>query len=474
MTQTANKRGGQADNKREALARLQLIADGFTGTLFTNPGVAVVFALVLVAPGSPFGPVPIRNVILMLLVHGATAFGVWYLLLHRKAFHPEDLRGTERCLIGLQAALSAGWVVSAALCWLPGNDANNAFIALVMALITLAASFTRAAHVKVMLTAAGVLGVGMMVQLAFAPGEIARTLLIATPFFLVYAIALGWGARRHVNSMVQARLDADNLARALTAANNESLRKRYEAEAANASKTAFLANMSHELRTPLNAILGFSDVIANQSFGPDAARYADYARDIHNSGAHLLSLINDLLDVAKIESGKMEIDPMPLDPRPVVEDISRLLTAGLAARKQTLHIAIEPDVPPILADERAFRQMLLNLGANAIKFTQKGGEITFGCRRADDGGVIVSVRDNGPGIAPDKLARVFKPFSQIDNRYDREAGGTGLGLALVRGLAELHGGRVWLESALGEGVNACIYFPSTIESGAAVSVAKKA
>jgi two-component system cell cycle sensor histidine kinase PleC len=386
----------------------------------------------------------------------------------------QDLPATEKRLMAVQAMLSAGWLASAWLCWLPGNTINNILVALIMILVMLGASFTRAAYVKVVLTVVAVQGLGAMLLLAFAQGRTAHILLAAAPFFVAYTMVLAWRAHAHVNSMVQARMDADSLARALSAANDESLRKRYEAEAANASKTAFLANMSHELRTPLNAILGFSDVIANQSFGPDAARYADYARDIHTSGAHLLSLINDLLDVAKIESGKMEIDPAPLDPRPLIEDIGRLLTPRLAASKQTLHIHVEPDVPLIVADERAFKQMMLNLASNAIKFTQKGGEITFGCRRAEEGGVIVSVRDNGPGIAPEKLARVFQPFSQIDNRYDREAGGTGLGLALVRGLAELHGGRVWIESVLGEGVTACIYFPSTTMSANAGLAAKKA
>jgi two-component system cell cycle sensor histidine kinase PleC len=310
-------------------------------------------------------------------------------------------------------------------------------------------------------------GLGIVPLLARAHTHAGHVMFFSLPFFIAYILLMARGARRRVDAMVLTHLAADDLARALAEANRESLRKRYEAEAANASKTAFLANMSHELRTPLNAILGFSDIIANQSFGRDDTRYSEYARDIHASGAHLLSLINDLLDVAKIDSGKMEIEPAPVDPRRIVENVARLIAPRLAAKQQTLHIAIERDLPMIVADERAFRQMLLNLASNAIKFTQAGGEITFGCCLAAEGGIIVIVQDNGPGIAAEKLARVFQPCSQIDNRYDREAGGTGLGLALVRGLAELHGGRVWIESTPGQGVKACIYFPAITEPAAA-------
>jgi two-component system cell cycle sensor histidine kinase PleC len=189
--------------------------------------------------------------------------------------------------------------------------------------------------------------------------------------------------------------------------------------------------MSHELRTPLNAILGFSDIIAHQSMGRDQIdRYSDYATDIHSSGTHLLSLINDLLDVAKIESGRMEIEPRWIDPRMIVDGVSHLMSPRATQKRQSLTIEIVPDTPLVLADERAFRQMLLNLLSNALKFTPEGGHIAIACA-GTPAGLEVVVSDDGPGIPEDKLARVLEPFSQINNRFDREAGGTGLGLALV-------------------------------------------
>ena len=241
------------------------------------------------------------------------------------------------------------------------------------------------------------------------------------------------------------------------------MRKRFEAETANASKTAFLANMSHELRTPLNAILGFSEIIAQECFGPvGSQRYKEYAGDIHSSGAHLLSLINDLLDVAKIEAGKMEIAPHPLDAHRTFDIALKLIGAKARERQQSLVIEIDPACPPLYADERALKQILINLCSNAVKFTPEGGRITVRAEAARSGGFQISVQDNGPGIPREKLDKIFTPFSQVDNRYDRQAGGTGLGLALVRGLAELHGGRAWLESEPGKGCCAYVVLPVTV------------
>jgi two-component system cell cycle sensor histidine kinase PleC len=219
--------------------------------------------------------------------------------------------------------------------------------------------------------------------------------------------------------------------------------------------------MSHELRTPLNAILGFSEIISQECFGPvGSSRYRDYAGDIHSSGAHLLSLINDLLDIAKIEAGRMEISPHPLDTRRTFEIALKLISFKAGEKRQTLAIHVDPSAPPLYADERALKQMLINLVSNAVKFTPEGGRIEVVASAAKGGGFQIMVRDNGPGIAQDKLANIFKPFSQVDNRYDRQAGGTGLGLALVRGLAELHGGRAWLESDEGQGCSAFIVLPA--------------
>jgi two-component system cell cycle sensor histidine kinase PleC len=257
------------------------------------------------------------------------------------------------------------------------------------------------------------------------------------------------------------RFQVEDLARELEETRDEALRKRFEAETANASKTAFLANMSHELRTPLNAILGFSEIIAQECFGPAGSpRYKEYAGDIHSSGAHLLSLINDLLDVAKIEAGKMDIDPNPLETRKTLEGALKIMMPKAREKRQQLVIDVETDTPPLFADERALKQILINLVSNASKFTPEGGRISVVAGKAPGGQFQIMVEDNGPGIPREKLDRIFTPFNQVDNRYDRQAGGTGLGLALVRGLAELHGGRAWIESEYGHGCKVFVLLPA--------------
>ncbi|HEY0282567.1 MAG TPA: ATP-binding protein, partial [Rhizomicrobium sp.] len=228
-------------------------------------------------------------------------------------------------------------------------------------------------------------------------------------------------------------------------------------------KSEFLANMSHELRTPLNAILGFSDIIAEQVLGPDNPRYRDYARDINASGSHLLDLINDILDVAKIESGKMEIDAKPLDMSLTLAGIERQMALRVREKKLHLAVTIDADAPSPIADERAFKQIALNLISNAVKFTPEAGRIDVVCRRGENEGFLLAVEDSGQGIPPDKLDTVFDAFSQIDNRYDRKAGGTGLGLAMVQGLARLHGGNAWIESRVGQGTKVFVYFPLAID-----------
>ncbi len=242
---------------------------------------------------------------------------------------------------------------------------------------------------------------------------------------------------------------------------NELAQARDTAERANRAKSRFLANMSHELRTPLNAILGFSEVIAQECLGPvGTPRYKEYASDVHSSGAHLLSLINDLLDVAKIEAGKMEIAPRRLDTRSTFDIALKLIGAKAREKKQKLVITISPDAPPLYADERALKQILINLVSNAVKFTLEGGKIAVTAGPASDGGFQIVCEDNGPGIPQEKLNNIFAPFSQVDNRYDRQTGGTGLGLTLVRNLTELHGGRVWLESEYGTGCRAYVVLPA--------------
>jgi len=232
------------------------------------------------------------------------------------------------------------------------------------------------------------------------------------------------------------------------------------AEDANRAKSEFLANMSHELRTPLNAILGFSDVIGRRLFGPDASeRYAEYARDIHGSGTHLLGIINDILDLSKIEAGHTVLDETAVALNSVVHEVRTLL--GERATNGVVAFAVDlPQPPPVLrVDERKFIQILVNLLSNAFKFTPEGGEVTLRAAFAPDGGFDVSVRDTGIGIAAEDIATVLSPFGQVESAFSRRHHGTGLGLPLAKSLAELHGGRLTLQSSEGKGTTVTVHLP---------------
>lgn len=260
-----------------------------------------------------------------------------------------------------------------------------------------------------------------------------------------------------VADLIGTSITRERYVKQLATERDEALKKYIEAETANVSKSSFLTSMSHELRTPLNAILGFSDILRSECSGPvGSPKFKEYASDIYCSGEHLLSLINDLLDVAKIEAGRMEIEPRLLGTQDALDHALRVVGAKASERKQTLTTKVDPEATTLYVDERAFTQIVINLVSNAVKFAPEGGHIFVGVRRNADGDYELAVEDDGPGIPKEKLDRLFQPFSQTDNRYNNQNGGTGLGLALVRGLAGLHGGRAWLESEEGVGTRAVV------------------
>ncbi len=247
----------------------------------------------------------------------------------------------------------------------------------------------------------------------------------------------------------------------------EELARKYEmekirAEGANKAKSEFLANMSHELRTPLNAINGFSEIMVAEMYGPlGDARYKDYAKDIHNSGQHLLALINDILDMSKIEAGKMNLKFEPVVLEEVIEDAARLVRNR--AESAGLELSIDlPHLPEIEADYRAVKQVLLNLLSNAIKFTPKGGRVTVRAEGRHDAlgeRICVSVQDTGIGISREDLARLAKPFEQVESQHSKTQQGTGLGLALTKSLVEMHNGTLEMDSAPGAGTTVSFVLP---------------
>jgi signal transduction histidine kinase len=231
---------------------------------------------------------------------------------------------------------------------------------------------------------------------------------------------------------------------------NEIEDKSRQLETANRHKSEFLANMSHELRTPLNAIIGFSEVLLERLFGEINAKQDDYLKDIHSSGKHLLQLINDILDLSKVEAGRMELEPSAFDLPTAIANAMTLIRERAQKHGIALSQDVDADLGEITADERKFKQILLNLLSNAVKFTPDGGSIEVKARR-DGEDVAVAVHDTGIGIAPEDQETVFEEFRQVGRNYTNKQEGTGLGLALTRKFVELHGGRIWLTSEPGKG-----------------------
>jgi len=240
---------------------------------------------------------------------------------------------------------------------------------------------------------------------------------------------------------------------------------REASELANAWRERFLANVSHELRTPLNAIIGFSEMLNNPAMAPkDPARQREYAGIIHQSGQHLLSLVNTILDVSKMETGNFEIQPEPFDLGGLIDFCTDVVKLKAAEKTIALTRACLPQIGDIVADKRACKQILLNLLSNAIKFTQEGGSVSVQVR-ADGSFIEIAVSDTGIGVTPADLVRLGDPFFQARSTYDRPYEGAGLGLSIVRGLVGLHGGSMSFESAPGEGACATVRLPLDCRDG---------
>jgi len=233
-----------------------------------------------------------------------------------------------------------------------------------------------------------------------------------------------------------------------------------EAEIANKAKSEFLANMSHELRTPLNAIIGFADIMRAGLFGDMGnPQYDEYATNISESGHHLLDIINDILDVSRVEAGLLELKPEPVEILPVAESCLRLIKERAEQAGVSLRRNIQKDLPNLLTEPRRLKQILLNLLSNAVKFTPKNGQVTLHARALKSGALVISVTDTGIGMSAKGIKKALIPFGQVDSRLSRKYEGTGLGLPLTKGFVELHGGTLDIQSKLGKGTTVSVRFP---------------
>jgi PAS domain S-box-containing protein len=243
-------------------------------------------------------------------------------------------------------------------------------------------------------------------------------------------------------------------------ASNLNLDERAAAQAASRAKSAFLAHMSHELRSPLNAILGFSEVIRGLHFGREQVeKYAEYSGYIHQAGTHLLALIDDVLDIAKVEAGKLDLQPSSFELSDLLDECARMMRPMVDGRGLALHVTGNAAGLTLTADRRRTKQMVLNLLSNAIKFTHPGGRVELAAHRMADDAIAITVADTGIGMSDDQIALALEPFGRIEGAAISDPTGTGLGLPIVKNLIEAHGGRLQLRSQLKRGTLARLVFP---------------
>jgi len=309
--------------------------------------------------------------------------------------------------------------------------------------------------------------------IGFAVGAIglALTLGFAISWSLIGAVqAMDAGLAHTASGDFSRRVTIPNrdelgaLAANLNRMNEELGRLYHELEAVSRHKSEFLANMSHELRTPLNAIIGFSEVLDDRMFGELNEKQAEYVRVVLSSGRHLLSLINDILDLSKVEAGRMELEPGTFSLRLALENALTLIHDRAARQGLRVELTVDETLGDVVGDERKLKQVLLNLLSNAVKFTPDGGRIEVRAMAAN-GTVEVSVTDNGVGIAPEDQETIFEEFRQVGTDYARKREGTGLGLSLARKFVELHGGRLWVKSEVGQGSTFTFSIPTARHAG---------
>jgi two-component system cell cycle sensor histidine kinase PleC len=362
---------------------------------------------------------------------------------------------TIAALLQTLAWTSMGWLL-----WAPGNDFNHLLIQLVLA-ITLTAHATMVGPSRnIAIPTIICFGLAMALTPLQAQDKVFHYLAAVSPIYVGYAAIL---ARQHYKRAYGALMIAEErnaLLAELVCAKLESDHGREKAEAASIAKSQFLANMSHELRTPLNAIIGFSELISTRIFEAAPERNYEYAKMIHGSGLHLLALINDILDLAKIEAGRWELEEHPLDLGRMAGDALQLVAWKAEGGGVTLQNEIPADLPFVMADARAIKQILINLLSNAVKFTPRDGKVTVFGELDAFGNAEFGVADTGIGIAEEDLQKVFDSFGQGKHDVAIADKGTGLGLCIVRGLAEAHGGSVTLDSEVGKGTRVTVTFPA--------------
>ncbi|MGH6835835.1 MAG: sensor histidine kinase [Methylocella sp.] len=471
-TATATQRGRLAAELREAREKLTSSASsqcGFDvellrlfakGRRSSGPVMAVLGAVAAAAAARWVA----MDAVLIWLALDVAAVGVAYRIAGQLLDAEETMLDASRWRYKFIVTETLQGIAWAAIVWLVSQSGDPAARSYALVLLSLVAAMNATISAAIPSAVAGALTPMTLATLSFLrPSSFSDGTLPLIALACGTQLYFMFVARRLHAALFEAlslQAEKDELIAELEQANASSDLARRRAEAANLAKSRFLATMSHELRTPLNAILGFSEVMKGELFGSHAvASYKEYSNDIHASGQHLLMLINEILDLSRIEAGRFDLKEEAVALLHLVEDCRHLL--GLRAKKRqiTIEKAAEPDLPRIWADQRAIRQVILNLLSNAIKFTPQGGTIKIRVGWTVSGGQYVAVRDSGPGIPEDEIPIVMSSFGRGALAQKNAEEGSGLGLPIVKGLVELHGGSFTLKSKLREGTEVIVIFP---------------
>ncbi len=438
------------------LALVRLFAGGRRGATVAQASLALVTAGVL----SRWVPVMEAGAWLALTWLSILGVVIQARIFLRHATGHAKLGGWKRSFILAEALQGAVWASSVLLVIGAHDAAAQTFVLFVLLLVG-----AMSAMISAPVPAAVYAG---LVPLTVAIGAFAQP-AVDYQFLPVLAVAGGaqlyfvvLARRLYATTLTTLSFQAekDELIVELEQAKLNSDEARRRAEEASLAKSRFLATMSHELRTPLNAILGFSEVMKGELFGQHSvAVYRDYSADIHSSGQHLLMLINEILDLSRVEAGRYDLKEESTSLALIVEDCQHLLNIRASKREITVTEMIEPSLPPIWADERAIRQVVLNLLSNAIKFTPQGGTVTLKVGWTAQGGQYIAIRDTGPGIPEAEIPIVMTSFGRGTLAQKNAEEGSGLGLPIVKGLVELHGGSFTIRSKVRQGTEVIVILP---------------
>jgi two-component system cell cycle sensor histidine kinase PleC len=439
-----------------ALEQLRLALHNMKPNVWIMP----LFAAVMCVVFAKWISVPALAAWFACVVLGGVPLGLMATMFPKRS--PEALRSWPWVrMAGLAYLLfTASWSCFGVLFWQPGDDQNNLLILLLIGCTLAGNSALVGACRPMTVTGYAVYGASLVLLPLRTGGLMYDALSIMGVLFVAYMAFMSrriyWTAR----DMLVLRHDKDDLIEELAYSKSRSDAALTRAEAANRSKSEFLANMSHELRTPLNAIIGFSEMIHSRAFASSPEKDAEYAQIIHQSGHHLLALINDILDLAKIEAGGLTLKESDTDLAQILHESVELMQARARSGDVMLHFEPGTAGMRVYADERALRQIILNLLSNALKFTPAQGSVKVFLRRQPDGAIDFGVVDTGYGIRPEDVKRVFENFGQGRHDVAMPDKGTGLGLPIVKGLVEAHGGRVDLKSRVGEGTTVTVTLPA--------------